>query len=784
MIISLNWLSEFVEIPCNAREFAYKLTMGGLEAESIICLNEMLGSARAGEIKDIKKGNINWVTVDIKDKDIEIATNLSLNIGDKIPVVEAGGKVGKKKVQKMTFGSQVSYGVICSTQDLGMENEELIKLEKEVENGTYLKDIKEFNDCLITFDITPNRGDCFSMLGIARDASAIFNKPLKKLEYNLEEEKFEQKIKVTVENTKDCPRYSARLLKNVNIKESPFLIRFRLLKCGIRPINNIVDITNYVMLALGQPLHAFDVEKLKGSEIIVRNAKDGENIITLDEKERTLSENMLVIADKVKPIAIAGIMGGEETGVTEKTRDVLIESAHFNPVSVRMTARKLMMHTDASHRFERGVDPKETMEAVNYAAYLIQKYAQGHIVHELVDVKTASFPEKEIICSYNDIREIIGYDIEDEKIRNIIKNLHMGLEDRIEQFLVHVPTFRFDLFQCEDIAEEVARIYGYNNIPSILPSTPLIPQKKNKLATISEKIKDTFLNNGLSEVINYSFVNIEELEKYNLIKNENEVVKINNPLSLEQNVMRPTLLLGLLNNVILNVSRSVLRVPLFEIGKIFIEGEKGKLPYEPLTLGIALFGRRYEPCWHEKEVNFDFYDIKGFFENVFYLIGADVEYRQTQNPFFHPQKAADVIFREKIIGHFGEIHPEILHKTRLKTKNTIILGEINLAEIVEKSKKLIFFRHLPRYPLIIRDISLFMDKNILVGEILKTIEDIDKHIDKIYIFDLFTKGKEKSVGFRIILRNDEKTFTDNEVQYIINKVVQRIEEKFAARLRR
>ncbi|MCD6133807.1 MAG: phenylalanine--tRNA ligase subunit beta [Deltaproteobacteria bacterium] len=784
MIVSLNWLNEFVEIPCDAREFVYRLTMSGLEAEGIVCLNEMLGSARVGEIKDIKKGNINWVTVDIKDKDIEIATNLSLNIGDKIPVVEAGGEVGKRKVQEKAFGNKVSYGVICSTKNFGMENEELIKLEKEVENGTYLRDIKEFDDCLIDFDITPNRGDCLSMLGIARDASAIFNKPLKKLEYNLEEERFEQKIKVTVENTRDCPRYSARLIKNVNIKESPFLIRFRLLKCGIRPINNIVDITNYVMLALGQPLHAFDVEKLKGSEIIVRSARNGESIITLDGKERMLSEDMLVIADRTKPIAIAGIMGGEETGVTEETRDILIESAHFNPVSVRMTARKLLMHTEASHRFERGVDPENTMEAANYAAYLIQRYAQGHVSQDFVDVKVKDFPERGIICSYNDIREIIGCDIEDEKIRDTIKSLHMSLEDRKERFLVRVPTFRFDLFQCEDIAEEVARIYGYNRIPSILPSTPLLSQKKSRLATVSEKIKDVLSNNGLSEVINYSFVNAEELKKYNLIRDEDELIKISNPLSSEQNVMRPTLLLGLLNNVILNVSRSVLRVPLFEIGRIFIKGERGRLPYEPLTLGIALSGRRYEPCWYERETDFDFYDIKGFFEDVFYLIGADVEYRQTKNPFFHPQKATDVVFEKKIVGHFGEIHPEVIHKTGLKVKNTIVLGEINLSEMVEKTRKVIFFRRLPRYPLVIRDISLLMERSVQVGEILKTIEDTDKHIDKVYIFDLFTKGKEKSVGFRIILRNDEKTFTEDEVQYIIDRVVQRIEEKFAARLRR
>jgi len=784
MIISLNWLNEFVEIPCTAQELVYKLTMSGLEVENAICLKHNLGSARVGEIKNIEKGNINWITVDIKEKDLEIATNLSLNIGDKIPVAESGTTVGEKNIEKMAFANRVSNGVICSTQDFGMEYEELIKIKKNIENGTYLKDIREFDDYLISLDITPNRGDCFSILGIARDISAIFNLPLKKLEYNLNLEKIKNNIKITVEDLKNCPRYSARLIKDINIKESPFFIRFRLLKCGVRPINNIIDITNYVMLALGQPLHAFDAEKLEGNEIIVRGAKKGEKIITLDGKERMLSEEMLVIADKTKPIAIAGIMGGEETGVTEKTRDVLIESAHFDPVSVRMTARRFMMHTDASHRFERGVDPKGTMEAANYAAYLMQRYAGGDVSQDFIDIKNANFTEKEIICSYDNIREIIGYDIENKRMKNIIKSLHINLEDEGKEFLISVPTFRFDLFNCEDIAEEVARIYGYNNIPSILPSTPLIPQKKDELNIILEKIRDILFNNGLFEAINYSFVNIEELEKYSLLNNKNKIIKISNPLSMEQNVMRPTLLLGLLNNVILNISRSVLRVPLFETGRVFIKNKENKLPNESVMLGIALFGKRHEPCWHEKEEFFDFYDVKGLFEDVFYLVDANVEYRPTKNPFFHPQRAADVWLKEKIIGHFGEIHPKLFHKTGLKAKNTIIMGEVNLTEMTKKAKKSIFFHSLPKYPLVTRDISLFIDKDKPIGKILKAIKDMDKHIEDVYIFDLFGKEKEKSVGFRIILRNDEKTFTDNEIQYIINKVVQRIEEKFAAHLRR
>ncbi|QEK12495.1 phenylalanine--tRNA ligase subunit beta [Crassaminicella thermophila] len=798
MFVPVEWLKQYVDIEnIDIDKLSDELVMSGSKVEAVENLGEKINKIVVGKILEIQKHpdaeKLVVTQVDIGDEVLQIVTGAkNVKEGQYIPVILNGGRLPDgTKIKKGKLRGVVSNGMMCSGEELGIadkvlpmhqEKDGIYILDEAYPLGTDIKDILGLNDYIIEFEITPNRPDCLSILGMARETAATFNIPLKNLEINIKEEVDNIKDYASVEvlDSDLCNRYVARVIKDVEIKPSPQWLQNRLMKAGMRPINNIVDITNYVMLELGQPLHAFDLEKLEENKIIVKRAENGETFTTLDEVERKLDEDTLIIADGKKSVALAGVMGGLNSEVSESTKTILIESANFSSHSVRTTSKKLGLRTEASARFEKGIDPNIAIIAANRVCQLVEELGIGKVVAGVIDIYPNRAEEKVVEVRPKRINDLLGTNLTNEEMIDILERLEMKVTIKEDKFLVTVPTFRLDIAQEIDFVEEIARIYGFNNLGMTIPKGNSQGAKTNG-QIIEELAKNTLNAVGLNEILTYSFVSPRTFDLLCIPEESfmRRVVKVINPLGEETSIMRTTLMGNMLEVLARNYNRNVEYAKAFELGNVFIPKSipVNSLPIEKKVLTIGMYG---------KEI--DFYSLKGVVERLFERLGiTDYEYIPEKNhPSFHPGRCANIVYGNHTLGVIGEIHPDVMENYNIDTR--VYVGEIDFNIIYQITRLDRVYKELPKYPAMTRDMALVVKEDIYV----KQIEDIVKEngreiLESIKLFDVY-KGKQiqegyKSVAYSLTYRAKDRTLTDEEVTKVHEKIVKELEEKLGATLR-
>ena len=790
MKASVKWLCDYVDISDVAlRDLAEAMTMSGSKVEEITEQGAEINKVVAGRI--LKKehhpdADKLWVCqVDVGEETTQIVTGAqNIEEGMLVPVaLHKSTLPGGVKITKGKLRGQVSNGMMCSHEELGIEMSDyagacedgILVIQEDVPTGTDIKEVLSLNEKIVEFEITSNRADCFGVLGLAREAAVTFKKPFNP---PVPEVKggaaTDAKVKVSVENTDLCPRYACRVVKNIKIEESPAWIKERLKSAGVRPINNIVDITNFVMLEYGQPMHAFDLGYLKDSEIIVRTAKDGEMITTLDGVEHKLDSSMLVIADAEKAVAVAGVMGGENSEIKEDTKTILFESANFDGASVRITAKKLGMRTEASGRYEKGLDPNIVPSALDRACQLIEMLGAGEVTDVMQDVYGKKRVMNAIPFDAEKINKFLGTDIPEAEMVRILTEL----ECRVENGTVTPPTFRADLEGFADIAEEVLRFYGYDKLPTTLLRGDTTAGGRSLRQALSYKIKNILVGAGAYEILTYSFTSPKSFDMLKIPENSElrDVIKIINPLGEENSVMRRTTVGSMLEILANNYNARNEQAKLFEIGKIFNPVPGESLADEPEKLTIGMYG------------NVDYYDIKGMVEVLMDAIGVKTLKftAETENPTFHPGRTAKVIIGGKGAGIMGEIHPEVLENYGIPVKAYV--AEIDLDAIIENADTEKSYIETPKFPAVSRDIAMLVSDSVPVADIEETIRSAaGKMLEELKLFDVY-KGSQiaadkKSVAYALTLRSAEKTLGEEEVTAIMDKVLKALSDKLGAELR-
>ncbi|WP_129595995.1 phenylalanine--tRNA ligase subunit beta [Anaerophilus nitritogenes] len=797
MFISTQWLEDYVDIKnLDIDTLSNGLVMSGSNIETVEMVGKNIEKVVVGKILEIKlhpdAQKLVVTQVDIGEEVLQIVTGATnVEEGQYIPVVLHGGKLPDgTKIKKGKLRGVVSNGMMCGGEELGISDkvfpthktkDGIYILDEEYPLGTNILDILELNDHVIEFEITPNRPDCLSVLGMARETGATFNLPLKYPDIHIKEEVEDIKnyTSVEVKNNDLCKRYVARVIKDVNVTHSPQWLQNRLRKMGMRPINNIVDITNYVMLELGQPLHAFDLDQLNNQKIVVKNAEE-KTFTTLDETKRNIDENMLMIYDGEKAVAVAGVMGGLNSEVTKNTKTILLESANFNGDSIRTTSKKLGLRTEASARFEKGVDPNLALIAANRVCQLIEETGAGKIVKGVIDLYPKVEEEKTILVRPNRINQLLGTKLSKSEMIKILEKLEMKVKDEEENLIVTVPTFRFDITQEIDFVEEIARIYGFDRLDMTLPKGSGQGAKTNG-QIIEDIIKNTLNAAGLNEIQTYSFMSPKVFDLLCIGKEScmRSVVKVINPLGEENSIMRTTLMGNMLEVLSRNYNRNVEEAKAFELGNIFIPKDipVTELPIEKKVLTIGMYG-----------TEIDFYSIKGAIESLLKRLRIEnIEYiPQKSNTTFHPGRCANIVYENHILGVMGEIHPDVLENYKLGTRVYVV--EIDATMLMGITKPDRIYKELPKYPAMTRDIALVVKDEVYV----KQIEDIAKAngedlLESIKLFDVY-KGKQieegyKSIAYSLTYRAKDRTLTDEEVTKVHEKIVKTLEEELGGSLR-
>ncbi len=796
MYVSMNWLKDYVNIDINTNEFADKMTMSGSMVEKVDKLGENIKNVVVGKIENIVQhpnaDKLVICKINVGDNNLQIVTGANnISEGDYIPVALHGAILpGGLKIKKGKLRGEVSEGMLCSADELGIPKAmvpEKVKdgiwiLNKEYPLGVDFTEALNLKDEVIEFEITSNRPDCLSVLGMAREVGATLNKTVKYPNIEVKEikEKTADNISVEIEDKEGCIRYVARVVKNVNITDSPEWMQQRLIRAGVRPINNIVDITNYVMLEYGQPLHAFDLSFIDGNKIIVKNAEEGEIFKTLDGVERKLKPSMTVIADESKSVAVAGVMGGEESEVTKDTKNILIESANFNSNKVRLTSKQLSLRTEASSRYEKGVDPNIAAIAANRACQLIQELGAGDIFEGTVDVYPEKVDPREVSIRPNKINDLLGTSITNEEMVDIFRKLEIQAKDLNETLQLTVPTYRMDLIMEADFAEEVGRIFGYDKIEPTMAKGNIAVGGKPQKQIIEDTVKNILNGMSFNETLTYSFVSPKTMDNINLPEDsiKRNTIKLLNPLGDETSVMRTSLLPNILEVASRNANRKVEEFRAFEIGQIFIpkvEGNK-ELPSEIPSLVMAMYGKE------------DFFTLKGVVETLLNSLGIN-EYEfivEKNHPSYHPGRCANIIVNDKVLGTIGELHPVVMENYDLDQR--CYCAEIDFGVLSQITNMERVYNPLPKYPAITRDFAVVVKDTILVKEI----EDIIKAkggdiLESFKLFDVY-QGDQieegcKSIAYTIIYRDKERTLTDDEVNVAHNRILNEISEKLDGVLR-
>ena len=801
MLVSLKWLKDYVDINVTAEDLAEKLTMAGLEVDEIKTIHPSFSGVVAAKIISVKPhpaaDKLSLCDVTDGSKKYRVVCGAqNIKAGDIVPLAKIGAKIpGGYRIKASVLRGEKSDGMLCSEAELetGDNSSGIWQLPENLTLGVSLETALDLGDTVLDVSVTPNRADCLSMIGIAQEVAAITGEkvkiPVGRIKESMEE--ISSHTSVTIIDSDLCPRYTARLIKNIKVASSPAWMKTRLESAGFRSINNIVDVTNFVMLEMGQPLHAFDFSFLEQGKIIVRKSLDDEEFTSLDGKTRKLPADTLLICDGVKPVAIGGIMGGLNSEVKEDTQVVLLESAYFNPVSIRRSARKLAMPTDASFRFERGIDPEGVIRSLNRAAQLIADLSGGNICKNCIDEYPQKVPAvKDISLRLSRINQLTGTAIDAKEVIEILQSIGMTVGNAgKDNYLVTPPTFRVDIKREIDLIEEVIRIYGYDRVPVTLPNVAVVEMASNPRMDLEERIRNILIGSGYSEVINYSFVTPESVDYLCLPENDERrrLVRIKNPLVEDQSVMRTTMVFGLLDAMKKNNNNSSLNLKMFEMGRIFIDRKGEELPEEKNMLAGLLTGAMSDDLWGNK-VNADFYDLKGCLENIFYdfkLIKCN--YRSSiSEPFLHPGKSCGIYIGELLAGHMGQVHPDILGKMDLK--NYAYVFEINLDILANQVNNVINYKEISKFPAVTRDVAFLisaeMETDYMIDIVLRQNEEL---LENMVIFDIYagkgiSKGM-KSLGLRFSYRAQDRTLTDVEVNSIHDKIVQNTVGMTGAKIR-
>lgn len=784
MNLSMRWLNDYVKADMPIKDYCHALTMSGSKVEGYEVEGADISNVVVGKI--LSKGpheNADALfvcQVDAgKESPVQIVTNAkNVKEGDLVPVALDGAVLPEGKIKKGKLRGVESFGMFCGLDTLGLtahdfpyaDPDGVLVIQEDCQIGEDIHSALGLDDTSVEFEITSNRPDCLSVTGLARETAATYNLPLnipvpsfKGIDGNIDE-----MLKVDVHNTEKCMRYCAGIVKNVKIEPSPRWMRERLRASGVRPINNFVDITNYVMLEYGQPMHAFDLRYVEGAHINVRNAAKGEKIVTLDGVERELTEEMLVIADDKKPVAVAGVMGGEYSGIMEDTTTVVFESAYFEPVQVRRTSKKLGLRTDASIRYEKGVNRLISMTCLERAFQLVEELGAGEVVRTVIDKDYTDKTPAAVEFNAEWINNFLGTDIAEADMIEYLTRLDF----KVENGTVYAPSFRIDIECKADIAEEVARIYGYDKIPSTefrgIAEAELTPEQK-----FAKNLENNMVALGCYGIATFSFISPKHFDRLTLPAESKlrDAIKITNPLGEDTSIMRTTIIPSMLEILSTNYNNRNESAKLYEIGKEYIPTESGKLPNEPDRLAIGMYGG-----------NVDFYDIKGIADTMLGKMGIrDVEYiRACDSDAFdeacamHPGRSAVVMKNDTVLGILGEVHPAVQKNYGIGTKTYV--AKFNIPEMMKCAVTEVSYQPLPKFPAAARDLSVICDDEIPVAELEKAIKGaVGKILEKVTLFDVYKgeqieKGK-KSVSYSITMRSHDGTLTDEQADSAMKKVL-------------
>ena len=801
MLVSLKWLKDYIDFDKTAQDLAGRLTMAGLEVDEIKKISHNFSGVVVAKILSVrehpKADKLSLCDVTDGEKTYPVVCGAkNIQAGNVVPLAKVGASLpGGYTIKSTVLRGEKSDGMLCSEAELEIGDDEsgILQLPTDLPLGQSLEIALNLGDEVLDVSITPNRADCLSMIGIAREVSALTGKKINLPWVNLQEsdEDISALSSITILDEHLCPRYSARMIKNVKIGHSPAWLKSRLEAAGLRAINNVVDVTNFVMLELGQPLHAFDFRFLEEGRIVVRKSTTGEEFVSLDEKSRILPEGTLLICDGKKPVAIAGIMGGLNSEVKEDTETIFLESAYFNPSSIRRSSRRLAMPTDAAFRFERGIDPDGVLLALDRAAQLIADLSGGSVCKNRLD----AYPKvidtiRDIPLRLDRIRQIAGITLSGKDALNILKSIGMAVHQKGDCYYVTPPGYRVDISREIDLIEEVVRLSGYHHVPATMPSLSVTEMAPNPRLTLEERVRQLLTGSGYSEIINYSFTTAQCADFLCLPPDEKRrnFVVIRNPLTEEQSVMRTTLAYGLLETLKKNINNASANLKIFEIGRIFFKRNSGELPKEENILAGLLSGKISEDFWGAK-IPVDFYDLKGCVENIFYDLKLDQRCQRMENaePFLHPGQSCGLFVREVCVGYLGQVHPETMKKMDIKA--SAYLFEINLDLLVNQiMNQPVCYRDISKFPAVTRDVAFLisadMEARQMLDIVLQQKEDL---LENVEIFDIYA-GKSleegtKSLGLRFSYRAQDRTLTDTEINNIHEIIVNNTVRLTSAKIR-
>ncbi|MGF7002112.1 phenylalanyl-tRNA synthetase beta chain [Lachnospiraceae bacterium PFB1-21] len=800
MNTSLSWIKAYVpDLDVTAQEYTDAMTLSGTKVEGYEVLDADLDKIVIAQIKEIEKhpdaDKLVVCQVDIGSEVIQIVTGAkNVKVGDKVPVVLVGGRVagghepgqrveGGLKISKGKLRGVESFGMMCSIEELGGTTE---MYPEAPTDGIYIfpEDVKigesaiayfGLDDAVFEFEVTSNRVDCYSIIGLARETAATFRLPFVPpvVTATGNNEDVNDYVKVTVKDEELCPRYCARVVKDIKIAPSPEWLRRRLISVGIRPINNLVDITNYIMEEYGQPMHAFDLDHVAGKEIIVKRAAAGEKFVTLDGQERTLDDSVLMICDGEKSVGIAGIMGGENSMITDEVKTVLFEAACFDGTNIRKSSKKIGLRTDASTKFEKGLDPNNAKAAIDRACQLVEELGVGTVIGGMVDAYKNPWKEKRVPFDQAKINSILGTDISATEMIKIFESVDLTYDEDTKE--VVVPTWRQDVERLADLAEEVARFYGYDKIPTTLPKGEATTGKLPFKLRVEEVAKDVSEFSGFSQGMCYSFESPKVFDKLMVPAGDSlrQVVEITNPLGEDYSVMRTISLNGILTSLATNYNKRNKDVRLYELGNIYLPSANPdkELPEERMQLTLGMYGAG------------DFFDMKGVIEELLEKVGmkGKEEYDPAAGkPFLHPGRQANVVYDGVVIGYLGEVHPQVLDNYNIGEKAYVAV--LDMPEIVRRATFDRKYEGIAKFPAMTRDISMVVPRDILVGEIEKIIaKKGGQYLESYRLFDLYEgaqiKDGFKSVAYSVVFRAKDKTLEEKEVAAAMTQILTALEER-------
>ena len=797
MNTSLSWIKAYVpELDCTAQEYTDAMTLTGTKVEGFERLDKNLDKIVIGQIEKIEKhpdaDKLIICQVNVGTETIQIVTGApNVKEGDKVPVVldggcVAGGHDGKMaedgiKIKKGKLRGIESYGMMCSIEELGSSRE---MYPEAPEYGIYIfpedavvgaSAVKALglDDVVFEYEITSNRVDCYSVVGIAREAAATFRKPFcpPVVTASGNSEDAHDYIKVTVQDPELCPRYTARVVKNIKIAPSPVWMQRRLASCGIRPINNIVDITNYVMEEYGQPMHAYDYDTIAGHEIVVRRAEKDEKFVTLDGQERTMDENVLMICDGEKAIGIAGIMGGENSMITDNVKTMLFEAACFDGTNIRLSSKRVGLRTDASGKFEKGLDPNNAQAAIDRACQLIEEFGAGEVVGGMVDVYSKKKEPVRVTFEPEKINALLGTDISKEDMLKYFEKIELAYDEVTNEIVA--PTFRHDIFRTADLAEEVARFFGYDNIPTTLPKGEATTGKLPFYLRIEQTARDIAEFCGFSQGYSYSFESPKVFDRLLIPQDDvlRQAITISNPLGEDFSIMRTVSLNGMLNSLAFNYNHRNKNVKLYELGNIYLPKSLPltELPDERMQFTLGMYG------------DGDFFTMKGIVEEFFEKVGLRKPAKYDPNagkPYLHPGRQANIIYEGTVVGYIGEVHPAVADNYGIGERAYVaVLDMKNVVSFATYDRK---FEGIARFPAVTRDLSMVVPKQILAGQIEEMIAQRGgKHLESYHLFDLYEGAQiekgYKSMAYSITFRAKDKTLEESDIASAMKKILNGLE---------